>query len=375
MHPIALSAVALDPASGMRRSSPRPAELRQPGYEEDFDGLTVFYDIFRSADGRWIVLIGPPLSNLLIPALLAVESAFGVPMSAFKIRNLDRNSQIWLPSDAANVVFERLVPRKQVAIQPNCSEAFRGKRAAFTVSKDNDLRWIRDWAYFHARWHGCNAVLFYDNNSSRYKIDEIHRALSGVPGLDTVVVVGWPYAFGPQGGASGLWDSDYCQYGVLEHARHRFLALAEACLNVDVDELVVTDDKSSVFDRVRKSRAGFIFYWGIWIESAATDAPESDRRHSQFLYRLSRPVDIPSAKWAVVPGRCPAEAQWRTHNIPGMIADAEFSRGVSFRHFRAINTNWKEPRWRPEWPTSEHVLDKELVEWMRVFGENDDGHS
>jgi hypothetical protein len=52
MHRIGLSAVTLDPSSGLRRAPPRPLHLRQPDYAEKFDALTVFYDCFRAADPR-----------------------------------------------------------------------------------------------------------------------------------------------------------------------------------------------------------------------------------------------------------------------------------------------------------------------------------
>ena len=68
--------------------------------------------------------------------------------------------------------------------------------------------------------------------------------------------------YGPQGserdhGAPKLpWDLNYAQFGVLEHARHRFLSLAEAVVNADVDELVVTKAKVSIFELVSRSETG-----------------------------------------------------------------------------------------------------------------------
>ena len=72
MKSINLSPLELHPGSPIRRTMPRPPHLRQPDYEQKFDFTTVFYDCFRSADGNWCVLLGPPLINLksvVIPAL------------------------------------------------------------------------------------------------------------------------------------------------------------------------------------------------------------------------------------------------------------------------------------------------------------------
>ena len=143
-----------------------------------------------------------------------------------------------------------------------------------TLSKNNELSWIGDWVHFFARRHGCDAVLFYDNASTKYEISAIYKTISSIPGIEVVIVVNWPYMYGPQGsdrdaGPPKLpWDSAYSQPGVLEHARHRFLRLARAVVNADVDELVITTDKVSLFELICCSKTGYLKYPGYWIESA-----------------------------------------------------------------------------------------------------------
>jgi hypothetical protein len=361
---VELSSLALDPTGKLRRESPRPWYLRQPGYDDAFDWRTIFYDVFRSADARHIVLIGPSLRNLAGPVCRAIEKAFGESRSALSIRTLDRNDQIRLASDAAAVTIDGLGLQRHLAVQPNLCERFRGKRVAYTMSRDNELRWIRDWACFYVRKHGCNAVLLYDNNSARYTKSDIARALAGIPGLDTVGIVGWPYKFGPGGGRAQLWDSDFSQYGALEHARHRFLDLANACVHADIDELVTTSDRSSVFDRVSNSTTGYIWYGGEWVENVRAQPPDAERRHAQFRYRLPRSPTPVRPKWAVVPARCPPKGQWRVHDVAGMRSDVLASQGVATQHFRAINTNWKFERWRPAALTADHRLDADLAWWL-----------
>jgi len=362
---VELSPLAADPAAKFARRAPRPWYQRQPGYDDAFDWHTIFYDVFHAVDGRHVVLVGPPLWNLARPVCAVVEAAFDVARSDMTIRNLDRITEIWLPSsNVAAAVGAPWARERDIAVQPNGCDVFRGKRVLITQSKDNDLEWIRDWAHFYALRHGCNAVLFYDNESTRYSVSDIHHALSGIAGLETVVVVGWNYKFGPSGGESRQWDSDFSQYGALEHARHRFLALAEACVHADIDELVVTDDRSSVFDRVLESRTGFITYGGVWIENVRTEEPGAPRRHSQFRLRLPRAPTPVRPKWAVAPSRCPPSAQWRVHDVSGMRSDAHASKGVLTRHFRAINTNWKFVRWEPAALTPQHFVDIDLAAWF-----------
>jgi len=76
MRPVInLSEWRLDPSGPLLRKPPRPPAYRGPGYEQSFDFTTVFCDAFWSADGRRIVLIGPPLlsqrPDLIIPEVVS----------------------------------------------------------------------------------------------------------------------------------------------------------------------------------------------------------------------------------------------------------------------------------------------------------------
>jgi hypothetical protein len=84
-----------------------------------------------------------------------------------------------------------------------------------------------NWIKFYKTVHHIDAVLFYDNNSDNYTLEELKEYLIKENlGVD-VILVPWNFKYGPQGGAStGLknapWDSDFCQYGMMEHAKERF---------------------------------------------------------------------------------------------------------------------------------------------------------
>jgi hypothetical protein len=363
---IQLSRLELQPAGPLRRDPPRPPGFRQPDYAEKFDFLTVFYDYFESVDGRSRILIGPPLFNLHDITTDAICRS--LPRGAeIVLRKRNRMNQVWVPAAGPALEFpsgpfvqDKIVP------QPNQCALFEGKRVLLTKSKDNELIWIRDWAYFFAAKHGCNAVLFYDNASQKYRSDDVRATLTAVPGIEVAVVVDWPFKHGPRGGPTGRWDSDFSQYGILEHARHRFLALAEGVISADVDEFVLTKDGASIFDYLARSSTGYVGYGGHWIESA-TLATGNPARHADFFYRLATPVPT-YGKWSVVPSRCPPRAQWGVHEIFGMKHDRRFMSAISTRHFRAISTDWKYRR-SARMPPSEgdHVIDRRLVEWLEVF--------
>ena len=198
--------------------------------------------------------------------------------------------------------------QSEITIQPNQCDLFRGRKVLLTKSKDNDLCWIYDWVHFFARKHGSDAVLFYDNTSTKYDISEVHETILSIPGIEVAVVVRWPYQFGPVGSEAftahkGFLGTQLSQFGILEHARHRFLSLAEAVVNADVDELVLTKDNSSVFELVRRSDTGYLEYPGYWIESA-TESTSKDRRHFDFAHRSVAPAELAAPKWTLMPSRC-----------------------------------------------------------------------
>lgn len=55
-----------------------------------------------------------------------------------------------------------------------------------------------------------------------------------------------------------------------------------------------------------------------------------------------------------------------------MVEDPLASEGVTLRHFKAINTNWKTDRWKPELlDPDRHRLDEQLATWLAMFDDGD----
>lgn len=331
--------------SVLARRPSRKVEQQQGDYLEKFDARTLFYDVFAAADG--VVLSGPPLLNLKETVFSATWAVDGRPPAAVQLTDLDRTQHSRLNVEQASGSLHLDIDGHQLRsrIGENHGDLFAGRKAIFTKSKNNQLDWIKDWAGFHAREHGVDAVLLYDNGSTDYRCEDVLAALAAVQELATIVVVDWPFPFGPQGGNwEGLknapWDSDYCEYGILEHARHRFLHQAEAVLHHDIDELVLASDSRPVFEHLRASGAAAISYQGRWIETAdfpGRDVPQfQDFRYFDIRKSQSTP------KWAAIPGRMPDAVQWKTHRIDGV--DMSATEQVVHRHFMGINSNWKRKR-------------------------------
>ncbi len=272
-------------------------------------------------------------------------------------------------------------PARSVASIWKCSlrsiTASPGKRVLLTLSKDNDIRWIIDWARFHRDLHGADALLFYDNASSRYDADELRRRLGeALPGM-VIEVIDWPYIYGPQAGpgwaVNGVepdWDSDYCQVGVLQHARFRFLRDAKSVMHNDVDELVIGNKGRGVFEATEKSRTGLVKFDGRWI-SVVGEQPVDPAlcRHADFVF--DEGLDLPNSppKWCIRPQAFSRQISWGVHNIFGAKGNDVASEEFLFRHFRGVTTNWNYERWSDTQPdTSSLVRDGALVAAMEAAG-------
>ena len=351
MHPtINLSKWKLDPSGLVLREPPRPPAYRGPDYEQNFDFTTVFCDAFWSADGNRIVLIGPPLLNLEQALDFRFVSKPSNTTCDHKIHHciaVDR-IEVAAPLDTKQLSIETSLGEIELTPRPNLKGLFRGKRVILTKSKNNDLAWIHDWALFHQRRHGCDAVLIYDNGSTRYASQEVGDALATVQGLDQVTVIDWPF---PWGVIDGAKDSKFSQMVVLEHARFRLLSDAKSVLQGDVDELVLTEGPETVFELVERSSGGYLRYGGRWVEAikgkmnGCTNIGDATPRHREFYYvrkdgDRGRKV---GTKWTCVPAKIRPDAQWTVNwvALDPSAKDQKLASGISLRHFKAINTGWR----------------------------------
>ncbi|MEM8594679.1 MAG: hypothetical protein AAGF06_07705, partial [Pseudomonadota bacterium] len=134
----------------IRREATRPEAFRDAKFADEFDDDTLFFECFRRADGK-VALLGPPLFNLAEGVKNAVLSdSSGSTAYPFIVRQLDRHSQIIadVPKTESVLLFTLGQSKTQIPIQPCETELFSGCRVLFTLSKNNDLDWIKDWIKF-----------------------------------------------------------------------------------------------------------------------------------------------------------------------------------------------------------------------------------
>lgn len=356
------------------RQSRRPKRFRQANFDELYDQHTVFYDAVRTMDGRHAILLGPPLLEFHIPLRLEITTVEGGISCNYSVRNLDRHAQVWVDLPVGmNITALRImsaIGSSTMSLQDNSSHRFAGRRVVYSINKNNRLQWICDWIRFHRDIHGADAVLLYDNGSTDYTLDELSDAIARISGIAVALIVPWTFKWGPPGLGnchwnSRHWDSNYCQLGVLEDARWRFLQEAHSVLNVDVDELVLSEH-GSIFELAESSSKGYVLFDGSWVVGADEKARGPHREHSAAIrhrdftkallprraWVIDRRFNLPTftpinscpPKWALVPRQCPNRSQWKAHKATGYYLFERTSRIAVFRHFRHINTSWKYDR-------------------------------
>jgi hypothetical protein len=358
--------LALPPDSPITREIARPVELRPADFIEKFDAHTLFYDFIatgREREHSWL-LVAPPLWNLL--PVLGQASVDGRQMASLVTQYFRSllSCDVWMVNISRESVLWKF-PFGSYSIEPQEAQnhLYKGRRVLYTLSKNNDIRWITDWVRFHMRNHGADAVLIYDNASTIYSGEDLESALRReFPSME-VNVVHWPFKYGPQGFADRWWDSNFCQSGAFHDARFRFLERAQSVLNCDIDELVVSRTGESIFAATERMNGGYLVFAGRWMASTTETRVGIPPRHADFQY-LDRAAERCPTKWCVVPAKCGLDRQWHTHGIG--VTPVPLSREFSYRHFRGISTDWKYPRTAPITHDPElHELDRPLLDAMK----------
>lgn len=352
------SSVAFLAADRPLRRLPRaPRRSRPPEFHARFEDRALWYDCFWHHDGASILLCGPPPMNLIpllrraqylaLPSRTPLRPAFHRSLSTM-ITALDA-----APAGTTAVAVTLEGQHFELPVQPSHAADLAGRRLLFTMSRDNDLAWIAEWARWHAALHGTDAIVLFDNGSTRYAPGEIEETLLAVPGIARVAVPSWPHGFGPIDPAvkkDPYW-SRFLQIASMSVTLRRFGALAHGLLNSDIDELSATRSGASLYDLARQSRGGLVVYRGTWVEPVAGPRGAGEplmHRHFQSCSTDSRRSASRQRKWTLDPSRpwvqrLSVHPYW--HWIEGRSLFAKsMPEDAHYWHFRGINTNWKEER-------------------------------
>lgn len=367
-----------------RHPPPHVLEMEREGIGA-FDRETLFFDVFHTGIGDEIVCLGPEREGIEPHAALAFDGMdFTAPIAvryeAPRMRQQPVGRTVLTAPGLRRLKRLRIAAGdRSVVVSPRQpgADPLAGQRVVMTLSKDNPLPWIEDWAAFHVARQGATAVLLYDNRSTRYGVAELGRTLSRVPGLRRAIVVDWPFPYGA-GGTPTQPALNFCQTGMLDHARRHYCRKAASVLNLDVDELLPRKGPS-IFERIERGELAAIHFRGIWVEK------DGIRAHAEALALRHRDCDqawrsqleaiaagrrdgLCRTKWVAVPARCGPGTEWGVHEVYAATDDARATLKswrttdelLHYRHFRQINAGWKSDRWRSSSPF-EAVPDRDLI--------------
>ncbi|MCB1354057.1 MAG: hypothetical protein KDK03_15125 [Rhodobacteraceae bacterium] len=335
-----LASIVLPEALGLRRDRVVPAHLRTAAFDAGYDFTTLVYDAV-SLDGQGVWLFCPKLVNLESPLRAARIEIDGVPARVRRIRRFERYDIAEIPcaTPARRMAIVFAGWRAELDLSPDETATFAGLNCLLTLSRNNDLAWIRDWVRFHVREHGAEAMLFYDNFSHAYGTGDILAALEGIEGLKAVRVLRMPFLYGPQASKKKKFLANFLQAALLNLARWRFLARARAVLSCDVDEMVFRNGGASIFDATCASRAGFLRVPGVWRFPDVVEGVMP--MHRDHYMRGADEATCP-AKYCVVPSGPLRGKSWATHGLHGVLFSRRFvSEEFTFLHCYGISDFWK----------------------------------
>lgn len=350
------------PEEGPVRRYTRPPARQTDGYRAAFDQRTLIYDAWVE-DG---------VLNMLCPRLLNLWPILknGLVAGGKSIRPRRRRFlryevlSMRLPDQPVRVEFgDWTAP----IIPSGVSRArFSGRNLLIAVSRNNALDWIGNWAEAHARGHGTDAVILFDNGSDRYAAEEISDTLSGIPGLADHLVLPAPVPYGPPGGTKKLEvPPRFFQTAMLNLVRLHYGARARGVLSLDIDE-IMRPARVSVYDMAMRSRSGQVAFPGRWCYAAGSQPT------SQFAHTLTVGAQKPCLpKWCVVPGSLSGRFNWTVHRLGGPLHQLSMQERPMFWHCFQTSTSWKKDR------TTSHdkaTPDADLIsDWQRLKGQACDG--
>ncbi len=353
--PTSLAAIAED--DPLRRQPRAPLRGRPDEFYAAFESKALFYDCFWHADGQRVLLVGPPPLSLSWEFQSAKFTA--LPLDFWLGARLHISQSVMVtelydvPPGTTEVVVHLGGATYVVPIRENLGPAFAGRNVLFTMSRDNELGWIAEWARYHVRWQGVDGIVLFDNGSTAYDTAAIADTLLGIDGLGAVAVVSLPWSYGRPDPAvlNNPYYSLFLQIGSMSMALRRFAPAARGLLNADIDELVASPPGRTVFDLLDRAARGLIVMRGQFVEARPSDeAPPAGRTHRHYPYRLADPRARQSRqkKWVLNPRRnwvADLDVHPYMHWIHGRPWFGKSQpAGVFYRHFRGISTNWKDNR-------------------------------
>lgn len=368
---IKLSTVRLNSSSDVKRLPRSPNRIRPKKFISNFDAQTLYFDCFYSNDGGEVLCIGPAPTNLKKyykrATYRALPSGHDVKAKHFFSLSVMSTRLQNVPIGTTHIEMCFANENFQIQVQPSLSNEFSNENVLFTLSKNNDLAWIKYWADYHVRHHGVSAIVFFDNGSNAYNVDAIHACLADIPGLEKICVISVPYPYGYKDDilkVNPYWPQ-FLQVSCMSIVLRRFGVNANSIVNLDIDELAVSDGQ--ICSLVKSTDIGILSMKGVWIEPIAEEGSDQvDHRSFSTVKKNPEESHVSAGKWVIDPSR-----KWLAkynvfpymHWIEGRpLLGRRYIGNAHFLHFKAINTGWKVNRHKPQL-FDDLIHEKQPIKW------------
>jgi len=369
---VCLSHLSLSEDSALRRLPRQPKRARDTKFLDNFDDKTLYFDCFwHHANSDRIWLIGPAPTNLknhykratytALPSGKQLRAKHNFSLSVMATSLFD------VPAGTTAISIEFDGQIYVADVQPSLASDFVGENLLFTLSKNNDLAWIKCWADYHVRHHDISSIVFFDNGSSAYDCAAIENVLTDIKGLKKFSVISVPFPYGYKDEAlkvNPYWPQ-FLQVACMSIVLRRFGAVANSITNLDIDELAVSDEP--ICNLAKTSDIGILAMKGGWVEPIADDGADLvDHRSYSSIQKDEKKSQVTAGKWVIDPAR-----KWLEkpsvfpymHWIEGRpLFGKRYFGNAHFLHFKAINTGWKVNRQKPK-DFDEDLYEKRQIKW------------
>ena len=216
-----------------------PTQRESERMLSEFDARTIFFDVFADWDERYLYGIGPRFFNLkkeLLPMQLLVEG-HPVKFRFYEKGNicLFKSHRLTQPiGESLDIALQFKAFSYSVKLEKQNKSNSSQDAAPLTIStltKDNDPGQVVEWILWHRRLHSVERVVLYDNGSKN--LNELSKRLSRLRTEVGVILVDWSFPY-------GIFPYNATQQGSLNHCKMRFATAAGYCINLDIDEYLVS---------------------------------------------------------------------------------------------------------------------------------------
>ena len=231
-----------------------PSPYQYNNLASNLDTRTVFFDVYIDWNTKILYGIGPRLFNLE-NELFPMEIFVNGKNTEFKIYQQMRLLFIKskrlpgsLPKSVhIELVFKSFAHSMRLDLQ-QCQQSIESCSSApitiSTLQKNNDTQWVIDWILWHRRLHNVERIVLYDNGSTNRT--ELIEKLKALEPEVKIIFVDWPFPY-------GIFPNNLTQDGSLNHCRIRFPIEHGYCINLDIDEYLVSSGENNFLDYLNAS--------------------------------------------------------------------------------------------------------------------------